>query len=720
MPQTIDAADELGLSDYLRIIRRRWSWVLLPLVSLLALATAFTMRQAPRFCASAQVLIADSEAQVAIQGDANVGVANRDLANEINIAYSDPVRQQVTAALGAEPIVTIDGGSDADVLRFASCGPTATDAARFANTWAEVYVATKQDQAAANIGDAVAGFEARLVELRAERQELRREVEQLQERLTRTTDDGRRTALQAEIARIDLDLAVETELIDTQIQTIARTITQLQLDSELARTGTARVIQSAAPPVAPDNAPLSRNLVLAGLIGLVLGGAAALAADNLDRSIKTVDDIVGVPVLGAIPRPGRELRPRELSLATMNHTGTPVAEAYQKVRTAVEFAVLGRRITSVLITSPNQSEGKTTTSSNLAWALSAIDHRVVLADVDFRRPRLHQVFGCRGEPGLSDHLLQQTPLNKLALRVDDDRRNLVIIPTGTRPPSPADFVASPSFADLVTKLEGEADLVVLDAPPVLPVSDALSMARHVDAVVVVAKAGSTARDELTEAVDALRAVGADVLGVCLVGVKSDASRYGYEPTETGRIRRRRPVERAELPAGDGRREREDERGRSTAAHDPTPADAPANGATSVSDRGMAGNGAAVAPEPAGFDLEIDLRTSAEIAGVVSTGSIGRTSSRIPVDRNTGETVPDLANGHHARRPDHGDGAGGGAPNGQRGGRSGRDGGDAATVPVPAVDEREDRHADVDGHSPVSPATGEIRIRIADETDRLTG
>ena len=542
MPQTIDADDELGFSDYLRILRRRWSWVLLPFLTLVALSTAYTLEQALRYCTGAQVLIADSEAQVAVQGDANVSVANRDLANEINIAYSDSVRLQVIEELGTEPEVTVEGGSDSDILRFGACGPTPQEAAARANTWAEVYVSTKQAQAADNIGAAVTGFEERLVELRTRRQDLRRDIDLRLDRLATTADEARKAVLQAEIDRLEADLAVETDLVDAQIETIARTITLLELDSELARTGTARVIQSAAPPLDAANAPLSRNLVLGGLAGLVLGGAMALAIDNLDRSIKTADDIVGAPVLGSIPRPGRELRTRDLSLATMNHTGTPVAEAYQKVRTAVEFAVLGRRLTSLLITSPNQSEGKTTTSSNLAWALSAIDHRVVLADVDFRRPRVHQVFGCRGTPGLSDHLLHQVPLNKLALRVDDDRRNLVIIPTGTRPPSPADFVASPTFGSLVAKLESEADLVVLDAPPVLPVSDALSMARQVDAVIVVAKAGSTGRDQLAESLEALRAVGADVLGICLVGVKSDPSRYGYGPTDTGRGRRRRSDE----------------------------------------------------------------------------------------------------------------------------------------------------------------------------------
>ena len=526
MSQQIELDDELELTDYLRILRRRWPWVVSPLVTVLALSTAFTVGQAPRYCTRAQVLLADSEAQTAIQGDANVSVASRDLANEINVAYSDTVRGEVVSQLGYDPEVDVTGDADSDVLWFEGCGATDDQAMVHANTWANVYVATKQQQAADSIRAAVDGFQDRLGELRDRRLEVRRPLDELEDRLT-TAPEANQAAIRAQIDRLRSDLAVELGLIDAQFETIASTITQLELDSELARTGTARVIQIAAAPPEPANAPLSRNLVLGAVVGLIVGAGAALLVENLDRSIKTADDIVGVPVLGSIPRPGRELAGVELSLATMNYTGTSVAEGYQKVRTAVEFALLGRRITSLLITSADQAEGKTTTSANLAWAMSAVDHRVVLADVDFRRPRIHDVFGCPPEPGLSDNLLHGTALNELALRVDDDRSNMVIIPTGVQPPSPGDFVASPAFSGLLRNLEAEADLVILDSPPVLPVSDALSIARQVDAVIVVARAGKTSSSDLARAVDGLRAVGADVLGVCLVGVKSDVSRYGY-------------------------------------------------------------------------------------------------------------------------------------------------------------------------------------------------
>lgn len=526
MAQSTEFDDELELTDYLRILRRRWPWVLLPFVLVIGLATAFTVSQAPSYCSTAQVLIGPSTAEEILDGSDNVFVANRDLANEINFAYSDAVEGNVEAELGLVPNVNITGATDSDALFFRGCGSTAADAALYANTWANVYVDTTREQAGSTVGSAVESFEANLAELRLQRQEVRAPLDALEDRLVAATD-ATRPRLQTEFNRLQNDLALELQLIDAQVQATAADITRLELRSELARSGTLRVNQVAAEPLRPSNAPLSRNLVLAGVVGLILGAACALIVENLDRSIKTADDIAGVPVLGAIPRPGRDLAGIDLSLATMNYTGSSVAEGYQKVRTALEFALLGRKITSLLITSPDQSEGKTTTSANLAWAMSAVDHRVVLADVDFRRPRIHDVFGCPPEPGLSDNLLHGTPLNKLALRVDDDRSNMVIIPTGAQPPSPGDFVASPAFSGLLRNLEAEADLVILDSPPVLPVSDALSVARQVDGVIVAARAGKTSRQQLAKSVESLRAVGADVLGVCLIGVKADSPRYGY-------------------------------------------------------------------------------------------------------------------------------------------------------------------------------------------------
>ncbi|MCP3988517.1 MAG: polysaccharide biosynthesis tyrosine autokinase [Actinomycetia bacterium] len=533
--------DELQLSDYVLIMRRRWTWIALTVVSIMVAAVLLTIARGPRFSATAQVGLGDSAAQEAIRSNSftNVGAASRELSNEVNLALSDAVTSEVENQLGLDPSINIIADTESDALRFEAEADTAEATALHANTWAQVYVDTKRRQATDSISEAVEVFQRDLAELRADRQELRQPLDALESQIAAVTDEEQKSLLQTQLNRLNTDLAMEFDLLDIQVQAVAENITSLELSSRLASTGTARIVQVAAPPQSPASGSLLRNLMLATFVGLVMGAVVALVAENLDRTIKTTEDVasLGIPVLGGIPTPGRTVPEAELPLATMRHTGTPVAEAYQKVRTAVEFALLGRQINSLLITSPNQSEGKTTLSVNLAWAMSAVDHRVALVDVDFRRPRIHEVFNCPAQPGLSDNLISGVPLPQLALRVDEaGSRNLIMMPTGTQPPSPADFVASPAFTSLIRKIEAEADLVILDAPPVLPVSDAPSIGRQVDAVIVVVKAGSTTRDQLTDTIDDLRGVGADIIGVCVVGLKTSPNRYGNYGKEVPRPR----------------------------------------------------------------------------------------------------------------------------------------------------------------------------------------
>lgn len=548
------ADDELQLTDYLRILQRRWIWVVLATTVVVSLALIVSLVRDPTYTATAQVSLGNSAAQEAIQ-DAlfdNVRTADRELSNEVNVALSDTVHDEVVRILGVEPDISISADDESDSIRFVSTAATADESADHANTWAEVYVDTKRREATESIAEAVAVFEADLADLRAERNELRQPLDVLEDDLATATTEEQQALLQGRINRLSAELSTEFELLDLRVQRVVENITQLELNSRLASTGTARVVQVAAPPQSASNGSLLRNLVLALVVGVVSGGAAAILVESLDRTIKSTEDVasMGVPVLGSIPLPDRNFPEAELPLATMRHVGTPVAEAYQKVRTALEFALLGRQINSLLITSPNQSEGKTTLSVNLAWAMSAVDHRVALVDVDFRRPRVHEIFNCPAQPGLSDNLLSGIPLPQLALRVDEHgSRNLIVIPTGTEPPSPADFVASPAFTSLIRSIESQADLVVLDAPPVLPVSDAPSIGRQVDAVIVTVKAGSTTRDQLMDTLDDLRGVGADVIGVCVVGSRS-SSQYGTYAADSSRGQRRRTRSREAKPAVD--------------------------------------------------------------------------------------------------------------------------------------------------------------------------
>ena len=548
-------ADELELADYLRIMRRRWLWILVPAVAVCALATALTAAQSPSWSASAQVSVGGSAAQEAISGRGSSGAAGvRELSNEVDLAASDQVRQEVTNRLGTTPDVDIAAAESSDAILFTATASSAEAAAEAANTWAEVYVDTKRQDAIDSIDSAVEAFQTDLADFRAERTRIRKPIDDLEDQLAgEDLTDAERSVLEGQLARLQSDLEPDLNVVDAKVEAVAASIAELQLNSRLAAAGAARVVQVAAPPQHPTNASLERNLLLGLVIGLILGAAVALLVENLDRTIKGPDDVaaLGLPLLGGIPEPARPLEEGELALATLRHPRSPVAEAYQKVRTAVEFALLGREINSLLITSPDQGEGKTTSAANLAWAMSAVDHRVALIDVDFRRPRIHRIFECPLQPGLSDYLRSGVPLDQLAVRVGTPgSRNLVVIPTGALPPNPGEFVASPAFAAVIRDLEQQADLVILDAPPVGPVSDPVSIGRIVDAVIVVARSGRTTRDQLRDTVDSLRQVGADVIGVCLVGVASSeyGSYYGSDDGDDRAGGHARPGR----PAGAGR------------------------------------------------------------------------------------------------------------------------------------------------------------------------
>ncbi len=534
---------ELTLADYLAVMRRRALWLVTPIVVLTALSAFVAIGRAPMYRATSAVLIADSAAQAALDpAITNPQMLTRRIENEINFARSDATEARVSEALGFLPSdqVAIRGLDSADVLEFSAVAADPTDAARFANTWAEAYVSSKQAGAAASITSAVERLESRLQELQTQRTQVRAPLDVLRDQLSATTDPTQRQLVQNEIDRMVDDLAPSTKLLDAQIEQVITSVGELQLSGEVAGSGTARVLQVASPPDQETGAPLVRMIVLGLIGGAVVGVGLALVREALDRTIKSAEDITeatGLVVLGSIPPPDRSMRDAELALAGRDHADSGVADGYHRLSTAFQFAVMNKQVRSVLVTSASQSEGKTTTSSNLAWALAALGHRVALVDVDFRRPRLHSALGVSIEPGLANHLLDGVALSAMASYPDE---RLALITAGCPPPNPAEFVATREFAAMLGAIGNAVDYVVLDAPPILPVADSQTLARRVDAVVLTALAGKTEKAQLRRAVESIRRVGGTVLGVVLIGVKDDSG-YGYGSysyrTETARSRR---------------------------------------------------------------------------------------------------------------------------------------------------------------------------------------
>ena len=278
----------------------------------------------------------------------------------------------------------------------------------------------------------------------------------------------------------------------------------------------ATLIEPATVPADPYEPQTVRNTVLAFLAGLLIGIVAALLVTRFDSSIRStrrLRAITGVPNLAVIPRvPLGDRRPDDL--AAMGDPNSVEAEAYRTLRTAVEFLANETGAKVVLVTSPRPGEGKSSVAANLAVTAAQAGRNVVLIDGDLRKPQMHRSFGVRNDRGLSSVLTGDATLSKAVKRLDAEK-NLVILPAGPPPPDPAELLLSDRLGKAIDALAKAADLVVIDAPPVLPVTDSTILAQHSDAVLLAATVGLSERGEWTETLERLEVVKANVIGTVL-------------------------------------------------------------------------------------------------------------------------------------------------------------------------------------------------------------
>jgi capsular exopolysaccharide synthesis family protein len=296
----------------------------------------------------------------------------------------------------------------------------------------------------------------------------------------------------------------------------------------------AQVIEPATVPSEPFEPETARNTLLAFLVGLLIGVIAALVVSRRDttiRSSRKLGAVAGVPNLAVIPRvPLGERRPDDL--AALGDPNSVEAEAYRTLRTAVEFLLHESGARVVLVTSPRPGEGKSSVAANLAVTAAQAGRNVVLIDGDLRKPQIHRSFGLRNARGLSSVLSGDSTVSRAVTRTDAEP-NLVILPAGPPPPDPAELLVSERLGKAIAGLAKAADLVVIDAPPVLPVTDSTILAQHCDAVLLAATSGLSDRREWRETLERLAVVKANVIGTVLsrpdARVESTTT-YHYAPT----------------------------------------------------------------------------------------------------------------------------------------------------------------------------------------------
>jgi succinoglycan biosynthesis transport protein ExoP len=515
----VDEHPESDVRHYLGVLRRRAAIVVLVTGFAVAAAVAFSFTSTRVYAASSQVVLADP-GQGSVFSAGPTFDLSTNIATQIEIVRSRPVVSAVNKQLGADVSKIGDvsaaqlGTTQIIVITVESPEPRV--AKRTADLYAQLYVTTRQTQQVDSLLAASTVIQQKLTEVQT-----------------------RLETLDAQIAALDPtvtpppDLQNERDAVTAQAELYREKLDQLQVDASL-RTGGAQVAQLAELPGSPVRPKPLRDGALAAALGLVLGVALVFVAEFLDDKLNTAEAVTrygdGLTVLAEIPSvPGWRNR-RATRVVALDEPDSVTAEAYRSLRTSLQIIALRQPIQSVLVTSPIAAEGKTTTAVNLGVTIARGGRTVVVVDLDFRRPRLADFFNIDRDVGLSSVFVGDVPLSAALhdVPVAEGAAPLRILPSGPVPSNPSELLGTSRMAEMLASLQSYADLVIIDSPPLLPVTDALVLSNRVDGVLLVVSAGQTRRRHLGRAVELLRHAEAPVLGAVLNATSAQQRRrYGY-------------------------------------------------------------------------------------------------------------------------------------------------------------------------------------------------
>lgn len=500
----------LDLRRYLGVIQRRRALILLVAVGTALVTLVASLLQTPVYQAHADILV-QPRATESVFSDGAGGSSLNAVETEIEVLGSDPVQDGVRARLGTLPDISAMRVGESEVIRVTGQSTDARQAASIANAYAESYVEFRKTEAVGELQTAVRGIQGKIDELQTEIDALERRISE-----TPATDQS----------ALEVTLGPRYSNLLSQQALLAQKLDELQVDADL-KSGGARIVRAARFPQSPATPKPVRNS-LAGLgLGLVVGSMLALVRENFDDSVrdkKQLSQAVDLPVLGIIP-------------ATRGGTGDPASsaklmrgdsasgEAFRTLRTSLQLLGVDRPITSLQVTSPLAGEGKTSIVSGLGVMLAATGQRVILVDSDLRKPRLHAVFGCANDVGLTSAFLGDVEVRD-AVRQLPGEQSLFLLSSGPIPTNPAELLSSKRMAELLYALQGDFDMILVDSAPVLPVTDATLLAAWVEATLLVGRANVTTKAQLVDAVQQLQRVEANVVGTVLNGVTDDVG-YGY-------------------------------------------------------------------------------------------------------------------------------------------------------------------------------------------------
>ena len=503
---------EVDLHRWLNGLARRKTLVLALIVGLVGAALLLSAMQTPVYQAEAQILLEPGRAESPFESDRAPTPANSDVLidTEIEVLKSRPVRAAVAEKIGAVPEVSAHRVAKTLIVSVRAESTDPDRAATVANEYAKTYISIRRAQETEDVVGTGAQVAAKVADFQSQLDQLDRRIQDAQ--------PAQRAGLTAEREALVRQQALFKQRLD-----------ELQVEATL-KSGGAQLVAPASVPSSPVRPTPVRNAVLALIVGAMVGLGLASLLEYLDDRIQSKDDMAGavgtLPILGLIPLvPSWAAGRQSLQLASGSDDRAPAAEAYRGLRTSIQMLGVERPLSTVQFTSPGAAEGKTTTLCNLAAVLADAGRRVVIVDCDLRRPRVHDAFSLPNDLGFTSVIAGQVPLQE-AIRSVTDQPGLSVLTAGPIPPNPSELLGSQKTSELLFRLQSDFDVVLVDSPPVLPVTDATVLSTWVDATVMIAAAGVTTRKQLRTAIDLLRQAEAPLAGLVLNRAGAE-ERYGY-------------------------------------------------------------------------------------------------------------------------------------------------------------------------------------------------
>ncbi len=496
---------------------RKWSILGITLLTV-GVALLVSYRQTPIFESEVSILVT----QVPATEADSIPLPEANLGTEAELIQSVAVAEIVADDLdipgpprGLLDSLSVDQPTDTEILVVSYRHADPLVAQRTASAFADAYLLFRERTVTETILESA--------------QELQNQISLLTDELARL--NGR---IQDLSETNPLQGTLEAQAIPLSAQIFQLRLALVSLPDEVT---VGQIIQPAALP----SSPASPNHVVTGVFGLVaglgLGIGLAFLRDRLSERVRSTEEAeayLEAPVLAAIPRVDSWRRRKDAFLVTAVQWRSPSAEAYRVLRTNVLSAASAFGVKSIVVTSANAGEGKSATVANLGVVLARTGKRVSLVSADLRRPRLQEFFGRQGQPGLIEVLAGRASLAEALQEVtlptrsfDSASAGLRLLPSGRVPEDPTELITSASLAEVLKKLEDVSDLVLIDVPPVLPVTDALVVAEVTRSVLLVIGPTSNTRPTIISARQQLDRVGARILGGVLNGPDASMTQTYY-------------------------------------------------------------------------------------------------------------------------------------------------------------------------------------------------